>query len=328
MARTTVSNAEFLARAKSRRREEDVPEEVAPLQSVPAAPSTGRAPAATAPTGASGVVSRPRFIVKPPGSGAAAAAAVDKGKKSKTDDSPTGRPSKKYKKGETSGSLASAFLGDDVRLDKEVSLQLGPRLTDALKDVSEEEALRTAGELTLRLAALYTKFPRPDRSRMENLEKELAAAKTELSEVKASAAGLKTQFDRLSGIKAKHAKCVGLLKAADDRAKAEQAKAGEAAEELRKLQRRFDDLTLEHMAAAGSASDWQKKAKEFQAELRVADEQVFAQYEAGFQSAVDQAVFYYKCSPDRFDVHLGVVEGKLERVFDRLDEVNDPPAST
>jgi len=31
MARTTVSNAEFLARAKTRRREEDAAEEVAPL---------------------------------------------------------------------------------------------------------------------------------------------------------------------------------------------------------------------------------------------------------------------------------------------------------
>ena len=39
-----------------------------------------------------------------------------------------------------------------------------------LKDVSEEEALRTVGELTFRLAAIYTKFPRPDRSRMESLE--------------------------------------------------------------------------------------------------------------------------------------------------------------
>jgi len=327
MARTTVSNAEFLARAKSRRREEDTAEEVAPLQSVPAAPSTGRAPANTAPTGASGVVSRPRFIVKPPGSGAASAA-TDRGKKSKRDDSPTGRPSKKNRKGEASGSLADALLGGDVRLDEEVSFQLGPRVTDILKDVSEDEALRTAGELTLRLAAIYIKFPRPDRSRMESLEKELAAAKMELSEVKASASDLKVQFDRLNGIKAEHAKCAGLLKAADDRAKAEQAKASEVVEELRKLQRRFDDLTLEHMVAAGSASDWQKKAKEFQAELRVADEQVFAQYETSFQNAVDQAVFYYKCSPDRFDVHLGVVEGKLERVFDRLDEVSDPPAHT
>jgi len=34
MARTIVSNAEFLARAKTRRREEDAAEEVAPLQSV------------------------------------------------------------------------------------------------------------------------------------------------------------------------------------------------------------------------------------------------------------------------------------------------------
>ena len=144
--------------------------------------------------------------------------------------------------------------------------------------------------------------------------------------MKASASDLKTQFDRLNGLKAEHAKCAGLLKAADDRAREEQTKAKKAAEELRKLQWRFDDLTLEHLAVSGSAADWQKKAKEYQAELWVVDEQVFAQYETGFQNAVDQAVFYYQCSSDRFDVHLGVVDGKLERVFDRLDEVNDPPA--
>lgn len=126
MARTTAPSAEFLARAKTRRRGEDPVEEVVPLQTVPAAPATGRVPAATAPAGASGAVSRPRFIVKPPGSGAAAAAAADKGKKSKKGDSPTGRPSKRQKGGETSGSLAGAFLGGDVRLDEEVSLQLGP----------------------------------------------------------------------------------------------------------------------------------------------------------------------------------------------------------
>jgi len=275
MARTTVSNVEFLARAKTRRREEDAAEEVVPLQSVPAAPSTAPTPANTAPTGASGVVTRPRFIVKPPGSGAAGAA-TDKRKKSRRDDSPIGRSSKKSKKGEASGSLANALLDSDVRLDEEVSFQLGPRVKDMLKDVSEEEALRTAGELTFRLAAIYTKFPRPDRSRMESLEQELAAAKTELREVKAFASDLKTQFDRLNGLKAEHAKCAGLLKAADDRAREEQTKAKEAAEELRKLQRRFDDLTLEHLAVSGSAADWLKKAKEYQAELRVADEQVFA----------------------------------------------------
>ncbi|QCD94544.1 hypothetical protein DEO72_LG5g2628 [Vigna unguiculata] len=183
MARTTAANAEFLARAKTRRRGEDTAEEAVPLTTVPAAPSTGRVPPA-AHAGTSGAASRPRFVVKPPGSGAAAvaAAAGDKGKKSKKDDSPTGRPLKKQKKGETSGSLADAFLGGGVRLDDEVFLQLGPRMTEALKDVSEEDALRTAGELTLRLAALYTKFPRPERSRIEDLEKELAAAKTELNE--------------------------------------------------------------------------------------------------------------------------------------------------
>jgi len=49
-----------------------------------------------------------------------------------------------------------------------------------LKDISEEEALRTVGELTLRLSALYTKFSRADRSRIDSLEKELVAAKLEL----------------------------------------------------------------------------------------------------------------------------------------------------
>jgi len=184
MARTTAANVEFLARAKTRRRGEDTAEEVVPLTTVPTAPSTGRVPPNPAPAGTSGAVSRPRFVVKPPGSGAAAAAAGDKGKKSKKDDSPSGRPLKKQKKGEASGSLADAFLGGGVRLDDEVFLHLGPRMTEALKDVSEEDALRTAGELTLRLAALYTKFPCPERSRIEDLEKELAAAKAELNEVR------------------------------------------------------------------------------------------------------------------------------------------------
>jgi len=96
MVRSTAPNTEFLARAKTRRRGEDVAEEVVPLTTVPAAPSTGRAPATTALAGTSGTVSRPRFVVKPPGSGAAAAAAAgDKGKKSKKDDPPADRPPKK-----------------------------------------------------------------------------------------------------------------------------------------------------------------------------------------------------------------------------------------
>jgi len=102
-------------------------------------------------------------------------ATADKGKKTKRDDSPTGRSSKKNKKAEASGSLATAFLGGEVQLDEEVSLHLGPHVKDMLKDVSEEEALRTAGEVTLRLATIYTKFPRADRGRIEILEKELAA---------------------------------------------------------------------------------------------------------------------------------------------------------
>ena len=62
--------------------------------------------------------------------------------------------------------MATAFLGGEVRLDEEVSFHLGPRVKDMLKDVSEEEALRTAGELTLRLAAIYTEFSQADRSRI------------------------------------------------------------------------------------------------------------------------------------------------------------------
>jgi len=68
----------------------------------------------------------------------------------------------------------------------------------------------------------------------------------------------------------------------------------------------------------------QKKAKEYQAELRIADEQVFAQYKTGFLNVVDQVVYFYRCSPDRFDVHLGVVDGKLERVYEAHDEATIP----
>ena len=117
---------------------------------------------------------------------------MDKGKKTKKDDSPAGRSSKRSKKAEASGSLATTFLGSEVRLDEEVSFHLGPRVKDMLKDVSEEVALRMAGELSMRLSVICTKFPRADRSRIDSLEKELAAAKVEFQEVKASASDLKT----------------------------------------------------------------------------------------------------------------------------------------
>ena len=224
--------------------------------------------------------------------------------------------------------MATTFLGSKVRLDEEVSFHLGPRVKDMLKDVFEEEALRMVGELSLRLSAICTKFPRANQSRIDSLEKKLAVAKVELQEVKASASDLKTQFDWLNVMKAEHAKCASLLKVVDDRAKEEQLKTKEAADELRKLQRRFDDLSLEHLAAVGSAADWQKKAKEYQAELRIVDEQVFAQYETGFQNVVDQATYFYRCSPDQFDVHLGVVEGKLERVYEALDETTIPASTS
>jgi len=110
-----------------------------------------------------------------------------------------------------------------------------------LKDVSEEEALQTTDELSLKLFAICTKFLKVNRSRVENLEKELATAQVEFQEVKASASDLKSEFDRLSVVKTEHAKCAGLLKAAGDQVKEEQLKAKEAVDELRKLQRRFDD---------------------------------------------------------------------------------------
>jgi len=167
----------------------------------------------------SSVGTKPRIVVIPPTT--VLPATADKGKKMKKDESPVGHSSKRSKKVEASRSLATAFLGSEVRLDEEVSFHLGPRVKDMLKDVSEEEALRMVGELSLRLSAICTKFPRADQSRIDDLEKELAAAKVELQEVKASASDLKTQFDRLNVMKAEHAKCVGLLKAADDRAKEE-----------------------------------------------------------------------------------------------------------
>ncbi|QCE03241.1 hypothetical protein DEO72_LG8g1265 [Vigna unguiculata] len=216
-------------------RADDPAEEVEPLQSVQGGPSTAPSPTTNAPTGASGVVTRPRFVVIPLVTTVAATAA-DKGKKTKKDDSPAGRLSKRSKKAEASGSLATAFLGSEVRLDEEVSFHLGPRVKEMLKDMSEEEALRTVGELSLRLSVICTKFPRADRNKIDDLVKELAAAKVELQEVKASASDLKTQFDRLNVMKAEHAKCVDLLKAADDRAKEEQLKAKEAGDELHKLQ--------------------------------------------------------------------------------------------
>jgi len=74
--------------------------------------------------------------------------------------------------------------------------------------------------------------------------------------------------------------------------------------------------------------DWRKKVEKYEAELRIADEQVYAQYETGFQNIVDQTIFYYRCPTDRFDVRLGVVEGKLEKVFEPLNEVGVPPPSS
>jgi len=150
----------------------------APLQSVPGGPSTAPSPATNASTGASTVVTRPRFFVIPPNS-TILVAAVNNGKKTKRDDSPAGRSSKRSKKAEASESLATAFLSSEVRLEEEAFFHLGHRVKDMLKDVSKEEALRRAEELTLRLPAIYTKFPRADRSRIDSLEKKLAATRGE-----------------------------------------------------------------------------------------------------------------------------------------------------
>jgi len=81
---------------------------------------------------------------------------------------------------------------------------------------------------------------------------------------------------------------------------------------------------LEHLASVGSTANWQKKAKEYEAELCITNEQVYAQYETSFQNVVDQVVYFYRCPTDRFDVHLGVVDEKLERVYEALDEMTIP----
>jgi len=85
---------------------------------------------------------------------------------------------------------------------------------------------------------------------------------------------------------------------------------------------------LEHIAFVRSAADWRKRAEEYEAELRIADKQVYAQYETGFQNAVDQVVYYYRCPTDRFDIHLGVVDGKLERLYKALNEVTIPASTS
>jgi len=206
-----ISNVEFMTRA------EDSTDDAAARLIVQGAPSMTPSPATNAPTWASGVGARqqPRILVIPPIT-TVPATAGEKAKKTKKDDSPSGRSSKRSNRAEASGSLTTAFLGSEVWLDDKVSFHLDPRVKDVLKNVSEEEALRMVGELSLRLSTICTKFPQADRSRVESLEKELAAAKVELQEVKASASDLKSEFDRLSVMK-----CAGLLKAADDRAKEE-----------------------------------------------------------------------------------------------------------
>lgn len=65
---------------------------------------------------------------------------------------------------QASGSLASSFLGKDLRLGENVSYHLGSEVKDLLKGVLGNEALRTANELSLRLSMLTAKFPVVDQA--------------------------------------------------------------------------------------------------------------------------------------------------------------------
>lgn len=67
---------------------------------------------------------------------------------------------------------------------------------------------------------------------MDALEKELATARADIRELKAFAADLKSQIDKLNEVKAKHAKCAGQLKEVVDRLKEQKSRNKTVAEEL------------------------------------------------------------------------------------------------
>lgn len=65
----------------------------------------------------------------------------------------------------------------------------------------------------------------------------------------------------------------------------------------------------------------------------IADEQVFAQHELGFQKALNQVAHFFKVPHDRldtFDFRFDMVDGKLVRVYDSLtfEHVQSATATT
>jgi len=235
MARTTVSNVEFMARAKTRCKPRESFEAAATRSIGPTVSSTELTPEHDAPTGTLGIGDRlaPQVHEIPPITMIPAAEGGKAKRKNKSKGSPSsGRLPKSGKRGQASRSLSSTFLGSDVRSGEDVSYHLESRVKDMLKDVSEDEVVRTIWELSLKLSVMCTKFPKVDRSMVDALEKEFAAARVELQEVKSSASDLKTKFNRLNVVKAEHSKCVNQLKEADDWLKEEHQRTKAAAEEL------------------------------------------------------------------------------------------------
>jgi len=127
-------------------------------------------------------------------------------------------------------------------------------------------------------------------------KKDLAIAREEVKEIKVSVVDLSKWFNQLNLIKSEHAKCATKLKEGTDRLKEatnqlkevtnqlkeEQDRGRNAVDDIRKLQQRFDDLSLEYLSMKQSIETWEKKCQELEFELLIVDDQVFAQHKLGF----------------------------------------------
>jgi len=117
-----------------------------------------------------------------------------------------------------------------------------------------------------------------------------------VKEIKVSVVDLSKWFNQLNLIKSEHAKCATKLKEGTDRLKEatnqlkevtnqlkeEQDRGRNAVDDIRKLQQRFDDLSLEYLSMKQSIETWEKKCQELEFELLIVDDQVFAQHKLGF----------------------------------------------
>ncbi|QCD78997.1 hypothetical protein DEO72_LG1g2634 [Vigna unguiculata] len=118
-------------------------------------------------------------------------------------------------------------------------------------------------------------------------KKDLAIAREEVKEIKVSVADLSKWFNQLNLIKSAHAKCATKLKEGTERLKEatnqlkevtnqlkeEQDRGRNAVDDIRKLQQRFDDLSLEYLSMKQSIETWEKKCQELEFELLIVDDQ-------------------------------------------------------